>query len=49
MFCLHACQCTMCVPDAGGGHKKVLEVDGCELHVGAGKQRQILGKDSKCS
>ena len=44
MFCLYACLCTLCVPDACGGQKKVSDLLDLELqmivscHVGAGSR-----------
>ena len=41
MFCLYVCLCTLCVPDACGGQKKVSDLLDLELqmivscHVGA--------------
>lgn len=55
MFCLHVDMCTMCVPGACGGQRKVLDPPELELQVvvshdiGAGDSTQILHKINKCS
>jgi hypothetical protein len=52
MFCLHVCLCTICLPGAYGGRRKITGPLDLELqefsshHVGARNQTHVLWKAS---